>query len=92
MKLFDNNKLFGYFAILATLFLVSCQNDEVEIIREDAKINILLNNVLSPFTAYTQKNMDMFEWDEVSSKIVVRAFVYDDNGHLINKFSKKVTK
>jgi len=91
MKLFDINKHFGCFAILATLFFVSCQNDAVDIIREDAKINILLNNVLSPFTAYTQKNMDMYKWEGLSSKIVVKAFVYDDNGHLINKFSKEVT-
>lgn len=91
MKSIIIKKISECITIIVMLIFTSCQNDAVDIIREDAQINILLNNVLSPFTAYTQKNMDMYEGDGISSKIVVKAFVYDDNGHLINKFSKEIT-
>ena len=88
---FNINKFLGCIAILLTLFFASCKNDIVDVTREDAQINILLNNVLSPFTAYTQSNMDMYKGGGISSKIVVKAFVYDDSGHLIQKFSKEVS-
>lgn len=91
MKQIKIQKFIVCIAIVLMQCLVSCKNDAVEISRENAKINILLNNVLSPFTAYTQKNMDMYKEDGVYSKIVVRAFVYDDAGHLINKFSKEIS-
>ena len=91
MKLFNVRKYIGCIIILVALLSTSCQNDAVDIVREDAKINILLNNVLSPFTAYTQSNMDMYKGGGISSKIVVKAFVYDDSGHLINKVSKELS-
>lgn len=89
MKLFNVRKSVG--CILVALLFASCQNDAVNIVREDAKINILLNNVLSPFTAYTQSDMNMYKGGGISSKIVVKAFVYDDSGHLLNKFSKEIS-
>lgn len=90
MKLFNARKYVGCIILFVALIFTSCQNDAVDIVREDAKINILLNNVLSPFTAYTQSNMDMYKGGGISSKIVVKAFVYDDSGHLINSISKKI--
>lgn len=91
MKLFNVRKYRECIIILVALLFTSCQNDAVDIVREDAKINILLNNVLSPFTAYTQSNMDMYKGGGISSRIVVKAYVYDDSGRLINKFSKEVS-
>ena len=91
MKHLKIEKFMVCIAIVVMQCLVSCQNDAVEISRENAIINIQLNNVLSPFTAYTQKNMDMYKEDGIPSKIVVRAFVYDDAGHLISKFSKEIS-
>lgn len=90
MKLFNVRKYAGCIIILVALLFTSCQNDAVDIVREDAEINILLNNVLSPFTAYTQSDMDMYKNGDISSKIIVKAYVYDDSGHLLNKFSKEV--
>lgn len=84
------SKLWGLFIIPLTLLLASCENDLVDVTREDAKINILLNNVLSSFTAYNQGDMYMYVGGDIPSKIMVKAFVYDDSGHLINSFSKEI--
>lgn len=84
------SKLLGFFAISLTLFIASCENDLVNVTREEAQINILLNNVLSSFTAYNQSDMDMYVGGNISSKIMVKAFVYDDSGYLINSFSKEI--
>ncbi|MBQ7180077.1 MAG: hypothetical protein IJR87_02150 [Bacteroidaceae bacterium] len=84
------NKHAGCLVMSLALLFASCKNDVVEITRGDAHINILLNNVLSPFTAYTQGDMDMYAYNGISSKIVVRVFVYDDSGHLTNSLSKEI--
>lgn len=82
---------FGFLMIIVCLLLTSCKNDFIDIDRKDAKINILLNNVISPFTAYTKSDMEMYKEDGYTSKVVVKAFVYDDSGYLIKSFTKELT-
>jgi len=91
MKLFNVRKYTGCIIILVALLFTSCQNDAVDIVREDAKINIILTSVISPFVSYEKNDMEMYKEGDIVSKILVKAFVYDDSGHLINKFSKEIT-
>lgn len=90
MVRFNIKKYFGCLVILLTLFFASCKNDVVEVTRGEAQLNVQLNNVISSFTAYTQSHMDMYAYNGISSKINVRAFVYDDSGHLTNSLSKEI--
>lgn len=91
MKLYNIRKYIGCIKILVVSLFISCQNDAVDIVREDVKINIILTNVLSPFISYENNDMEMYKEGDIVSKIIVKAFVYDDSGHLINKFSKEIT-
>lgn len=91
MKLFNVRIYSGCITLLVALSFISCQNDAVDIIREDTQINIILTNVISPFVSYEKNDLEMYKEGDIVSKIVVKVFVFDDSGHLINKFSKKIT-
>ena len=78
-------------AIIATMLCFSsCKNAPVEIVRDDTQVNLILNNVLSTFTTYSAAELEMYVQQGIASQIMVKAFVYDDNGKLIDQFSKKI--
>lgn len=78
-------------AIIATmLWFSSCKNAPVEIVRDDTQVNFILNNVLPTFTTYSAEELEMYVQQGIASQIMVKAFVYDDNGKLIDQFSKKI--
>ncbi|MBQ3355481.1 MAG: hypothetical protein II829_03220 [Bacteroidales bacterium] len=78
-------------AIIATMLCFSsCKNAPVEIVRDDTQVNFILNNVLPTFTTYSAEELEMYVQQGIASQIMVKAFVYDDNGKLIDQFSKKI--
>lgn len=90
MVRFYISKYSGCLIILLTLLFNSCKNDAVNVTRDDAQINIILNNVISPFTAYSKEDMDMYGGNGLISKIVVKTLIYDDSGHLIGSQSNEI--
>lgn len=82
------NSFVAVFAV-CTLF-TSCQNDPIEIEREDVTVNLVFNNVLTPFKAYAEKDMQTYSTDGQKAQVKIVAFVYGDDGHLINSFQKTV--
>lgn len=76
---------------LALAFLCSsCKNGLVDIERTDIQVTLILNNVLSPFTPYSHSEMNMYVGSGISSKITIKAFVYDDEGRLVDQFTNKI--
>lgn len=76
--------------IASILCFSTCKNDVVEIVRDDTQVNLILNNMLSTFTTYSAEELEMHIQQGIASQIMVKAFVYDDNGKLIDQFSKKI--
>ena len=75
--------LFG--VMLLVLTLTSCKNDPVNVVRDDVQITLLFNNMFSSFTPYSHSS------EGISSKITIKAFVYDDDGRLVDQYTKKIS-
>ena len=81
---------FIFWTIIVCPFIVACHNDPIEIEREDVTINLVFNNVLTPFKAYADKDMQTYTSDGIKAQVNIVAFVYGDDGHLINSFQKTI--
>lgn len=81
--------LFG--VMLLVLTLTSCKNDPVNVVRDDVQITLLFNNMFSSFTPYSHSEMNMYSSEGISSKITIKAFVYDDDGRLVDQYTKKIS-
>lgn len=70
--------------------LTACDNDSTEVARQDVKINLILNNVVSNFTTYQRSDKEMPTFSNGTTRIVAKVLVYDDNGKLTSQVERQL--
>ncbi len=70
--------------------LTACDNDSTDVARQDVKINLILNNVVSNFTTYQRSDKEMPTFSNGTTRIVAKVLVYDDNGKLTSQVERQL--